>query len=297
MTKLLQFTLISRRPGDTPHPTILSGGDYEKLIKAFPEFEVPATIHKVTHFGINLPEGHPKLTEVFEFITREFGLIPILSKIQQKRVPADDPHHFTVYTRYEFDEQDIENAAFLYMSSSAEFKRDRKLGLAAWRYEFEKPPRKPLPLIGYMEDVAGEICTDATRAELEHEGFPGLDFLPITVNNDPRYPDGVFWRIWANHTMPKVTMPLCDLDGNPVKDDYSTGCMPDEIITNQVILKYQTADLAAMSSTDFALTTEKWWSPMSRNRREYLVVSQRVRQWSLKRNVQADWTPVIALPD
>jgi len=298
MTKLLQFSFYNRRPGDRSDPTIFWGDDYEKLIKAFPEFVVPASVHKVSHFGINLPEGHPKLAEVFEFVKRQFGLTPILSYTQQKQIPANDLRHFRVNTHYDFDEQDIENAAFLRMSSLAEFKRDRKLGLAAWRYEFDKPPRKPLPLIGYMEDVSGVICTDATRAELEHEGFPGLDFLPITVNNDPRYPDGVFWRIWANHTMPKVSMPLCDLDGKPVKEDYSTGCLSDEIIgfPYQTILKYKTADLAAMSGTDFALTAEKWGTPKDRDRREILVVSQRFRQWCLKQKVEAKWTPVIALP-
>ncbi|WP_395716109.1 hypothetical protein [Prosthecobacter sp.] len=117
------------------------------------------------------------------------------------------------------------------------------------------------------------------------------------MNNDPRYPDGVFWRIWANRTMPKVTMPLCDLDGKPVKEDYSTGCMPDEIIVYQTIRKYKAADLAAMNGTDFALTAEKWGYPKSRDRRETLVVSQRFRQWCLKKNVQAEWTPVIALPE
>ena len=93
-------------------PSVFWGDDYEKLIKAFPEFVVPASDHKVSHFGINLPEGHHKLAEVFDFVKEEFGLTPILSRTQRKQVPANDLRHFTVDTRYEFDEQDIENAAF-----------------------------------------------------------------------------------------------------------------------------------------------------------------------------------------
>ncbi len=296
MTKLLQFTFRDRRPGDRSDPTVFWGDDYEKLIKAFPEFVVPASVHKVSHFGINLPEGHPKLAEIFEFVKKEFGLMPILSRSQRKQVPASDLHHFTVESCYEFDEQDIENATFLRMSTLVEMGIDGRGGQEGWDRWGLVQAAKKLPIIGYLDGWGWQICTTAARVELEQESFSGLDFLPVIVH-DPRYQQGDFWRIWANRSMPKVCMPLCDVDGNPVKEDYSTGCMKNEIIVYQAILKYKAVDLAAMSSTDFALTAEKWGTPKDRDRREVLVVSQRFRQWCLKKGVQAKWTPVIALPE
>jgi hypothetical protein len=298
MTKLLQFSFYNRRPGDKSRPTVFWGDDYEKLIKAFPEFVVPASVHKVSHFGINLPEGHPKLAEVFEFVKRQFGLTPILSYTQQKQIPANDLRHFRVDTHYDFDEQDIENATFLRMSTLVEMGIDGRGGQEGWdRWGLVQAANK-LPIIGYLDGWGWQICTAATRVELEQESFSGLDFLPVIVH-DPRYQQGDFWRIWANRSMPKVSMPLCDVDGKPVKEDYSTGCSSDEIIgfPYQTILKYKTADLAAMSGTDFALTAEKWGTPKDRDRREILVVSQRFRQWCLKQKVEAKWTPVIALPE
>ena len=292
MKKYLEFNFVKRGPKNSPLNGWLIGHEFERLATRFPEF----ISRNGSCWDVKLLEDDPKLEEIFDFLTQELGLRPMLSRACRKKQKPGDYSHFTVETVYEFAEHDIESASFLRMSATAEYKRDRKSGLAAWRWEFDKPPQKPLPLIGYMETLSGVICTAAARAELEQEGFPGLDFLPITVDA-PQYPDGVFWRLWANRIMPKVSMPLCDQEGNSVKDDYSTGCMRDEITVNQKTLKYKATDLALMSGTDFALTAERWGGPKDRDRREMLLVSQRFRQWCLKKGVKAEWTPVIALPE
>jgi len=289
MKKLLKFLLIKRESGEPlrhgkPEPKV-----FDRIAKRFPEWVDERKIS----FKVVMEADDLKLAKLMNFLEHELGLRALVTESASLNARHDDDQTFVVKTSYEFDEQDIEDAKFLVMSMQVEVGSEGYNG-KDWDQRGLQRARRRLPLIGHVG--CAQVCTNAVREELEREGFGGLDFLPVLVH-DPRYRQGDFWRIWANRSMPKVSMPLCDAEGNPVKVDYSTGCYPDEIILNQRILKYRAVDLAAMSGTDFALTAEKWGSPKARIEREVLVVSQRFRQWCLKKNVQAKWTPVIALPD
>ena len=291
MKKFLEFYLLRKEPKNRPLNGYLAAHVFERVAMRFPELISKSGVC----LDVKLLEGDPKLDEIFAFLKEELGLRPMPSLACRKKQKPGDYSHFTVKTSYEFDDQDIEGASFLYTIASEEIGCDGTGGKDWDQWGLEKAAKK-LPVVGALGCLSGLVCTAATRSELEQESFQGLGFLPVIVH-DPRYHQNDFWCIWANRTMPKVSMPLCDQEGNPVKDDYSTGCMPDEIIVNQVILKYNATDLTAMNGTDFALTAEKWGTPKDRGRREELVVSQRFRQWCLKKNVQMNWTPVIALPD
>lgn len=261
---------------------------FDRIVKRFPEI----ANDRRTSVEVAMEENDPKLVEILQFLEHELGLKGVRTNSLYPKVDQKDDTWFTIDTSYEFDERDIENAKFLGMSSTVSMGIEGLGGTNQWG--LVQAARK-LPLIGYL--IGGmEVCTAAAREELEKEGFAGLDFLPVAVH-DSRYREDDFWQLWANRIMPKVTMPLCDLEGDPVRKDYSTGCMPEEIGVVQRVLKYRAADLAAMNDTDFAITTEKWGSPKSYVRREELLVSQRVRQWCLKKKVKADWTPVIAVPE
>lgn len=287
MKKLLKFLLIKRESGEPlrhgrPEPKV-----FDRIVKRFPEI----ANDRLTSVKVVMEEHDPKLAEIMSFLQSGLGLRALLTESESLKARQDDDQTFVVKTSYEFDEQDIENAKLLGMLSTVSMGLEGFGGKDQWG--LVQAARK-LPLIGYLGGM--ELCTSAARMELEKEGFAGLSFLPIAMH-DSRYREDDFWQLWANRTMPKVTMPLCDLAGDPVKEDYSTGCMPEEIGVIQRVLKYRAADLDAMSGTDFAVTAEKWGSPKSRVRREELLVSQRVRQWCLKKRVKVEWTPVIALPD
>jgi hypothetical protein len=288
MKKILKFLLIKKGPDmpfrhGYPLPVV-----FDRIESRFPEI----VNGRRTSVEVAMEENDPKLAEIMNYLEGDLGLQALLTESASVKARQDDNRTFVVKTIYKFDEQDIENAKFLGMSSTVSMGIEGLGGTNQWG--LVQAARK-LPLIGYL--IGGmEVCTAAAREELEKEGLSGLDFLPVAVH-DSRYREDDFWQLWANRIMPKVTMPLCDLEGDPVRKDYSTGCMPEEIGVVQRVLKYRAADLAAMNDTDFAITTEKWGSPKSYVRREELLVSQRVRQWCLKKKVKADWTPVIAVPE
>jgi hypothetical protein len=288
MKKILKFVLIRRGSGDPLQRGYLQPAIFDRFAVRFPEI----ANDQQAFVKVLMEDGDSRLAEIMNFLQCDLGLRALLTESSSVKTRHEDDRTFVVKTIYKFDEQDIENAKFLGMSSTVSMGIEGLGGTNQWG--LVQAARK-LPVIGYL--IGGmEVCTAAAREELEKEGFAGLDFLPVAVH-DSRYREDDFWQLWANRIMPKVTMPLCDLEGDPVRKDYSTGCMPEEIGVVQRVLKYRAADLAAMNDTDFAITTEKWGSPKSYVRREELLVSQRVRQWCLKKKVKADWTPVIAVPE
>lgn len=287
MKKILKFTLIKKKPDlplqcGYPEPCV-----FDRIVNRFPEIANDSR----TSVAVVLEEKDPKMVEIMNFLQHELGLHALLTESESLKTRHDDNRTFVVKTNYKFDEEDVEKAEFLRMSTDVEMGLEGRDGKDWDQWGLVRAARK-IPFIGYLGHT--QVCTNAAREELEKENFGGLVFLPVLVH-DPRYRQGDFWRLWANRSMPKVAMSLCDAAGDPVKEDYSTGCYPEEIILNQKILKYRTADLAAMRGTDFALTAEKWDTAKARFEREWLVVSQRFRQWCLKKNVKAEWTPVIAV--
>jgi|GEM_PF-2259913 len=292
MKKILKFVLIKPEPKDSPYKGRPPIPIFHCIAARFPEM----INDRGTSMEVALPADDPKLHEILHFLEHEQGLRPMYARSVHYKVPDSDNMSFMVSADYKFDEQELERAAFLDMYLPVHMGTDSLGGHKDWAHWGVDRVHKKVPLIGLLGTGDIRVCPAAVRAEMEQEGFVGLDFLPVLVH-DPRYRQGDFWRIWACRSMPRTTMPLSDLEGDPPQEDWSTDCYPDEIYDRYRVLKYRAADLAKMSGTDFALTAEKWGPPKCRQEREVLLVSQRFRQWCLKKKIKVDWIPVISLSD
>lgn len=291
MTRTRKINLYKKREQhDSPSGRFIAPEAYERLVGEFPQFVVPPKGTTYSYFEVELPADDPRLAEVMHFIEHEAGVKPCIYKSERKGL--EEHRAFFVDTRYEYDKPDLQNAAFLEVCAR------RPMGgyiNEGWDQCVLIDVQRNHPMIGTVGSFSYMCCTASIRADLESENFVGLDFLPIEVL-DPPHRSEDFWRIWSSRSMPRTCMPLVDDEGAPVKDDYSTGCWRDED-TSTGPLSYRASDLAAMSGVDFALTAEKWNTPSRLNRREILLVSQRVRQWCLKKKLPLKWKPVIALSE
>ena len=291
MKKILKFILFKPDLEQTPRKGYPPLPIFNRIVGRFPEM----INDRGTSMEVALPADDPKLHEILHFLEHEQGLRPMYARSSSHKTPDSDNLSFRVENRYEFNEKDLDKAPFLYSYPKVSVGDPSLGGSDNWNQWGIGKVHKRVPLIGLLGYADVQICSAAVRAEMEQEGFIGLDFLPILVH-DPHYKQDDFWRVWASRTMPCTAMPLSDDKGNPVQEDYSTGCYIDEQV-EEFVLGYRSSDLEAMSGTDFALTAEKWGPLASRFRREHLLVSQRFRQWCLKKKIKVDWIPVISLPD
>lgn len=137
-------------------------------------------------------------------------------------------------------------------------------------------------------------CKTSARAELEAEGFVGLDFeeMPQKPVSKPYEP---IFRPISTVTLPPVLNPLYNEDGELCQGDFSRGCVRDNSIVSGLPLYYDETAVRAMEPFDCAWSAEAFGGVHWRNRA--LIVSKRFLEYCWGRGWNCDFVPAILRPD
>jgi hypothetical protein len=252
-------------------------------VHTFPQFKKDGK----DWWEVSLDTGDPVLSSVMAEL-QNLDLAPYFARRPWYGHLGND-RLFLVTKAHHFASVDFEAAPFLEMSGVHQTGVHKHL-------HYESPIlvrlKSRIPPIGWVEGESGPICTQTIKDAMEAEGFVGFIFTSVTVEAD-RQPPEPLWEIWSDRLMPPMRCPLVDDDGNAVVNgDCSNGCYTAEV-EQPPIYVYAPEDIAAMAGVDAALTLEDFGPKAKLCEMRRLLVSQRFRQWALKRKLKLEYVPVM----
>jgi hypothetical protein len=243
--------------------------------------------------AVELDENDPRLAKLYESIWEKYRLRPSPHHV----VSASERHlYFGVRRMVTWSKKEINTSELLWLRASkliATHGEKNSDQLAREEYVAKLDSRQNSGVqFGSLMPFSALAVAEPLRSQLLGENLRGLHLPPVSFVPEDRKVGKPLWAVRSRVVMPRPLNLLQGEEGTPVEPNTEWWCWWDDGGCDPAVLRYQRAEVEALSPFDIAITFERVGQTEQGACRQ-CIVTPRFREVMMKLNVKGvDYVPV-----
>lgn len=266
--------------------------ELDALLEKFPEIDdCPRTFNGLyTYLG---EQHHCRTQELMQYL-EEAGKV-----LEFQRSPRSSRPSITLKGIREFDQGDMDRAEyFAIITGELLAYRDAPASVKAGHLVLSTEDFKPVPIGATGGQYRELVCTERLWAEMESEGFRGLDKRSVTFSGKRSHIAEIY-KLASTITLPSLLNEFTGDNREPMESYREKGTVEVQDYFFPTLLKLPAGELKEIGPFDLAVTRETFGSVPPQfidnplvEKHPYFIVSQAFRVWCESRELPLIFAPV-----